>query len=218
MAARVVCISRTDAAFGEQIGVLVAERLGFQYVDEQVVAHAARLAQVDPGVVAAVEKRQSLVQSLLDKIGAAGAFVEPTALTVGVPWFALSPEQMAPSASPDDLRALIQLAIQQIAKEGKVVIVAHAASMTLASRDDVLRVLITGSSEKRAKRLAEARGIPAAEAVDAIAKGDRNRRDYFRRFHKIDEEPTHYDLVVSTDVLTPEQAVEVVVCAARAGA
>jgi len=219
MAAKIVCISRTDAAFGEQVGVLVAERLGFQYVDEEVIARAARLAQVDPGVVAAVEKRQSFLQGLLDKIGAAGAFVEPTALTVGVPWFALSPELNTLSASPEDLRALIQLAIQQIAKDGSVVIVAHAASMTLASRSDVLRVLITASRETRVRRLAAARGIPEAEAVAEIANGDRNRRDYFRRFHKVDEElPTHYDLVVNTDVLTPEQAVDLAVRAALAGA
>ena len=217
VATRVVCISRTDAALGEDVGRLVAERLSFQYVDEQVVERAARLARVDTEVVAAVEKRQTFLKSIFANLEAAHGLIEPATLSVGVPWFALSPERGGPRAAPEDLRALIQAAIQQIAKDGAAVIVAHAASMTLASRDDVLRVLVTASSETRADRLAGAQGITKAEAVAAIASGDRNRKDYFRRFHKIAEElPTHYDVVVNTDVLTPEHSADVIVGAVRA--
>jgi len=76
---------------------------------------------------------------------------------------------------------------------------------------------VTASAETRARRLGAARGIAAEAATAAIAAADRNRRDYFRRFHDIAQElPTHYDLVVNTDVLTPEQAAEVITCAARA--
>jgi len=185
MAAQVVCISRTDASLGEEVGTLVAERLSFQYVDEQVIERAARLAQVDPKLVAAVEKRQPLLRGLLDKLAAA--------------------------------RDLIQAAIQQIAKDGRAVIVAHAASMTLGAQARVVRVLVTASAETRARRVAAAHGITAAAAAAAVASYDRNRQDYLRRFHNISEElPTHYDVVVNTDVLTAEQATDVIVCAAGA--
>src|SRR5260221_201283 len=65
---RVVCISRAIAAGAETIGELVAQRLGFRYVDEQVVTLAARQAQVDPALVAAAEQRQRLLERLLDKL------------------------------------------------------------------------------------------------------------------------------------------------------
>ncbi len=42
MDVRVVCISRTMAAGGETVGELVAQRLGFRYVDEQIITLAAR--------------------------------------------------------------------------------------------------------------------------------------------------------------------------------
>lgn len=217
MAAQVVCISRTDASLGDEVGKLVAERLSFQYVDEQVVERAARLAQVDPKVVAAVEKRQPLLRSLIGKLAAARDLVEPAALTAGVPWFSMIPEQAGYQATPDDLRALIQAAIQQIASDGRAVIVAHAASMTLATRAGVVRALVTASAETRARRLAAAQGLTAAAATTAIANYDRNRQDYFRRFHNVAAElPTHYDIVVNTDVLTAEQAADVIVCAAGA--
>ena len=40
---------------------------------------------------------------------------------------------------------------------------------------------------------------------------DAARRDYLKRFYGVDEEsPTHYDLVINTDVLSVEQAADVV--------
>ena len=214
MAAQVVCISKTDFARGEAIGDLVAERLDFRYVDEQVIERAARLAQVDPARVAAVEQRQSLLRGLMDKLAAARDLIRPATLA---PVFAGSSERDRSRATPEDLRLLIRAAIQEIASAGRAVIVAHAASMTLATRTDIVRVLVTASSETRAQRHAAEQGITPEAAATAIANADRNRQDYFRRFYDIAQElSTHYDLVVNTDVFAPEQAAEVIVCAARA--
>jgi len=55
MAFSVVCISRTLAAGGEAVGRAVAPRLGYRFVDEEIVSKAAQKAQVDPAVVAATE-------------------------------------------------------------------------------------------------------------------------------------------------------------------
>ena len=215
MAAQVVCISLTTAALGEQIGSLVAERLSFRYVDEQVIERAAQLAQVDPKLVEAVEHRQPLLRRLMEKLAAARDLVGP-ALAVGAPVFAVFQERQGYRAKPDDLRLLIRAAIHQLASDGHAVIVAHAASMMLATRTDVVRVQVTASAETRARRLAAAQGIASDAAAEAIAISDRNRRDYFRRFYDLaQEQPTHYDLVVNTDVLTPEEAAEVIVCAAQ---
>jgi hypothetical protein len=215
VAAQVVCISLTTAALGEQIGQLVAERLSFRYVDEQVIERAAQLARVDPALVAAVERRQPLLRALMEKLAAARDLIGP-ALAVGAPVFTGFPERQVHHAKPDDLRLLIRAAIHELAGHGQAVIVAHAASMMLANRPDVVRVLVTASAETRARRLVAAQGIAAEAAAEAIAASDRNRRDYFRLFYDIaQEQPTHYDLVVNTDVLTPEQAAEVIVCAAR---
>jgi cytidylate kinase len=44
-----------------------------------------------------------------------------------------------------------------------------------------------------------------------VKDSDAGRRDYLRRFYNVDKElPTHYDLVVNTDVLSVEQAAELV--------
>ena len=88
--------------------------------------------------------------------------------------------------------------------------------MALASTAGVLRVLVTASTSTRIRRVADFEHIIEAEAERRIAASDRERHEYFRRFYKVDQElPTHYDLVINTDVLTPEQAATVVLAAAQ---
>jgi cytidylate kinase len=44
-----------------------------------------------------------------------------------------------------------------------------------------------------------------------VKDSDAGRRDYLRRFYNVDNElPTHYDLIVNTDVLSVDQAAELV--------
>lgn len=210
----VVCISRSLAAGGEDVGHAVAARLGYRYVDEEIIFKASRLAQVDPNVVAAAEHKQPLLQRLLDKLAAAQEMAGPVTLATGLPIeFFQAPT--LPKAPQDDLRLLIRAAIHEVADAGQAVIVAHAASLALAGKPGVLRVLVTASDEVRAQRLAAAQHLTTADAAAAIAKSDRERRSYFQTFYKIKQElPTHYDMVLNTDVLTSAQAVDLIACAA----
>jgi cytidylate kinase len=44
-----------------------------------------------------------------------------------------------------------------------------------------------------------------------VKDADAARRDYLKRFYGVDEElPTHYDLVVNTDVLSVERAADLI--------
>lgn len=200
----VICISRATGAGGEEIGALVAQRLGFKVVDEEIILEAARKADVDPEVVASAEERKSLIERLfgnpaagggLDVISAHGALVLPE-----------------PNLAPESFyRDLIRDVILETASGGNVVIVAHAASYPLAGRDDVLRVLVTASPGVRAGRLGEQSRLSSRKAEKAIRESDAARADYLKRFYGVQEElPTGYDLVVSTDVLSPARAAEIV--------
>jgi hypothetical protein len=205
----VVCISATDGAAAEEIAPLVAAELGFQLVDEQVVARAAREAGVEDEVVADVEQRPSLIGRVLDQLRMNPSSASPLAgyAAIGV---------TDPTPPADSLRGLIQSAIEEIASRGQAVIVSHAASLALTERPDTLRVLITASPEVRRDRIKAAREVTENEAEKLMARGDANRADYIKRFYGVPEElPTHYDVVVNTDRLTPEQATDIVLHAAR---
>jgi cytidylate kinase len=217
MGFRVVCISRTSAAGGENVGQAVAQGLRFRYVDEQIIERAAQQAQVTPALGAKAEHRQPLLQRLLENIPPGAELAGIVSLSTGVPVDAFVASPGPPRIDTAELRAMIQAAIHEVAGAGQAVIVAHAASMALANTEGVLRVLVTASTQTRAHRMADLERIVSEEAARRIAASDRERHEYFKRFYKLQQElPTHYDLVINTDVLTTAQAAAVIVAAAQA--
>jgi hypothetical protein len=99
-----VCISRTAGARGEEVGRKVADALGFRYVDEEIVLAAAEKEGLDPEQLATIEHSRTGLSRLEIDIVTGGTVDEIQ-------------------------RSLIREAIQQTAAAGKVVIVAHAASV-----------------------------------------------------------------------------------------
>jgi cytidylate kinase len=200
-AARTICISHTTGAAGAEVGRLVAERLGLRYVDDEVIGEAAEWAGLDPAFVADAERRKSVAARLLGGLGGQSATRLPTGETA----------RALPSDA--DLRALITDAVSSIVREGGAVIVAHAASFAVAP-GEALRVFVTASTSSRADRLAGERKVGSGEAEQALRGEDAGRADYLKRFYGVERElPTHYDLVVNTDALSPADAAAVVVAA-----
>lgn len=214
MSSSVVCISQTTGSLGEDVGRKVAEGLGFRYVDEEIVSRAAAKQGLDAHVVADVEQRKSFLQRWASELRESpGLDLYYAYGAVG----AVAPAVPGDSPSPgsDDMRSLIREAISETADEGSAVIVSHAASMALVGREGILRVLVTASPGVRAGRLA-AGPLDAKEAAKQVEQSDKARADYLSRFYDVDRElPTHYDLVLSTDVLAVDEVAAIVVAAAR---
>ncbi len=197
---KVICISRAVGADGESVGRAVADRLGYRYLDDEVIAEAAEWSDLDPTLVANAERRQPFIARLL---GGGGS---PVRLPTGG-------EQSRGLPSDADLRALIKGVLQSLAESGSAVIVAHAASFALVGQD-ALRVLVTASFETRVERVVAAEGIDPGEAAGALKASDAARADYLKRFYAVDRElPTHYDVVVNTDALSTEQATDAIIAA-----
>lgn len=202
---RVVSISRDVAAGGETVGRAVADALGFRYVDEEIVQTAADRLGVPVDLVADAEARRSLAGRLLEEVlpNLGGA-----SMLSGT-----APPPVERRAS-DDYRTLIQQAIKETAEQGDVVILAHAASQLLAGRPGVLRVLVTASPQTLVARLAADGSLDEKGAAEIVKEGGLARADYLKRFYGISRElPTHYDLVVNTDAISPEDAAQLVLAA-----
>ncbi len=198
-----MCISHATGAGGEDVGRLVAERLNYLYVDDEIVARAAAEGGIDPAEVADEERRKSLAARILEAMAQSG---EAWALAGG--------ESPRPGAMlhSEHVRALIRETIEQTAARGKVVIVAHGASHVVSRAADALRVLVTASPTTRATRVGALKGLDWPRAAREVKDADAARRDYLSRFYDIDEElPTYYDLVINTDRLSVEEAARLVV-------
>ncbi len=206
MAYDIVCISRSVAAGGEEIGRAVARRLRYRYVDDEIVLKAADRARVSPAEIAAAEHSKPLVDRIVDVITSAMP-VDPTGASV---------QRRMTDPPPPRAERLIEQVVCETADDRRVVIIAHAASMALAGKPGLLRVFVTASPETRMQRLMHATQLSEGGAKKAVASSDRERRDYLKRFYKVEEErPTHYDLVINTDVLDMQQAADLIVTAAQ---
>jgi hypothetical protein len=207
MGHNVVCISRQEGTRAPEIALAAAEQLRFRLIDEDIVARAAVEAGVEREVIADLEQGRSALVRLIEGFGAAG---------MGAGYLVPNPDtDGGGQPAGHELRGLIRSVIEEIAAEGKAVILAHAASLALAARGDVLRVLITACREERAQRVATTLGIEKKQAARAIKQSDAGRADYLKRFYGVGAElPTHYDLVINTDRLTAEQAARLIVAAA----
>ena len=209
---RIICVSHSTGAEGEAVAREVAERLGFRYLDEEIIETAAEWVDLHPSAVGEVERRKSLMTRIGEAMKVQSTPSRPDTAVQRRSGHAAVREM----PKEEDLRALIRDAIREAAGEGEIVIASHGASLVVAGRQDAVRVFITASPETRAERVAGARHLDRRQAEKLIAADDAARADYLKRFHGVEAElPTHYDLVVNTDSLPPERAADVIVLAAE---
>jgi CMP/dCMP kinase len=198
MTCNVVCVSHTTGSGGDEVGKEVAQRLGYLYVDEDIVARAAAAGGMEPKDIADEERRKSYARRVLDTLAESDPAMWTTTASIDL-------------VRPADVRALIRETVIQTAARGNVVIVAHAASHALEPGPEVLRVFVTASPPTREKRVAAADGIEQPEAARTIKDSDAGRSDYLRRFYSVEREsPDDYDLVINTDRLSTGAAAEIV--------
>ena len=199
MGYRAVALSQVDGAGGESIGHQLAQKLGFGYLNEAIVAQVARDHGVDPSIVAGAERRKSFFTRVAE-LAARGAVDVPPDPSLYV------------VDQTDTLLALIRDALRDAADRGSVVLVAHAACYACADRLDVLRVGVTAPLAARESRVVSALGITGTEAARQLRRSDAGRASYLKRVYGVGEEsPTDYDVVLNTGRLTPDAAVGLIV-------
>ena len=209
MNTKVIAVARQVGASGEEVAREVARRLNYRYVDYQIVQDAAQEAGASPEAVSEAERAPSLLTRILETLARNPSMPEAV-------WANPTPLAESPLYTSADYRKFIQDVITDIANTGNCVIVGHGGQAVLRGRPDVLRTLITGSPDTRARRLAKGMGIDEKEALKTIQRSDHDRVIYMDRFHNIGWlSPDSYDICVNTDHFNVEQAAEIVVDAAK---
>ena len=110
----------------------------------------------------------------------------------------------------------LQSVIYEVAKKGNAVFFGKGSQFLLNSFDCALHVLVTGSMEKRMRRVMEERKVERDAAERMVELSDHNKRGFLR--FAFDEDwlnPHLYDLILNTDKLSVDSAVKIVVDAAR---
>jgi cytidylate kinase len=110
-----------------------------------------------------------------------------------------------------DYRAIVEQVVSNLAERGSCVIVGHAGQAVLQNTPAVFKVLVSGSPERRAKRIAEELGLSEKDATASIKNSDHQRIDFFKHIYSIDWlDSSHYDMTLNTDDIDVETGVSMV--------
>jgi cytidylate kinase len=163
-----VTISRQPASGGAYIGRLVARKLGYAYLEREVLHRAARALGVDISELSGQdEKRTGFVDNLLK------------GFLFGTPEAACLPSSRRPVFDEELFKAESRI-IRAIADRQNTVLVGHAGFALLRERTDVFSVFLHAPKEFRAERLKTARGVSIAEALAEIEESDARRERFIK--------------------------------------
>ena len=192
---KVITIGRQYGSGGREIGQKLAERFGIPFYDNELITRAAK----ESGFA------EESFQNAEDK--ATNSLLYSLAMGINVYGnqdFGFS------GLSLDDRIFLAQSnVIRKIAEEGPCVIVGRCADYVLKEREDVINIFISASMDYRLKRAIGQYGLDEKKAAGIILKNDKRRGNYYN--YHVGERWTNlnnYDLVVRSDVMGIERAVE----------
>jgi hypothetical protein len=122
------------------------------------------------------------------------------------------------SLSRGGYRQAIEEVVRQIALQGESVIVGHTSQFVLRDWPGVLKVLVRGSFEERAARVATEQRITRQEATDVVLDLDNMRREFFEQTYGADWlDSSLHDLTINTDQIPTATATQMIVSAMCGG-
>lgn len=181
----IITISHEMGAGGPEIGIALGQRLGYRYVDQELISEAAR--------------RYGLLEEKLSHLDE----TKPTLF-----------ERF--DAETRRYITVIQTALFEFAEADNVVLMGRGGQWLLRGIPHVLRVRVTASFELRVKRLVKkmseqmGEGANPRTVTDMVRRDDVEKSGRMRYLYEVDlRDPALYDVVINTEKLSTEAAVEV---------
>ncbi|MBQ9189967.1 MAG: cytidylate kinase-like family protein [Clostridia bacterium] len=165
MAYKIVTISRQFGSGGRSIGKKVAEALGYDYYDKELVKQVSMATGFAPEYI---EEKGEYAQSRSRL-----SYLFTTVGTAGV---------MNGMSAADYLYTMQRKVILDIAEKGNCVIVGRCADYILREREDALHVFIHAPVPYRAERIVRLYGVSEQSPEKRLADKDGKRRINYEHF------------------------------------
>jgi len=218
-----ITVSRESGSGGAEVARVVAERLGANYVDRELIEmgfKAAGLPLPAPAPTAQPKLPEKEAPGLGRRIAAAIAGTFAGGLQ---PWPRPLPERprrvgeedsYLRDALPSDSAyvAAMRTVFEQLLQEGhNLVVIGRGGQCLLAGRPHTVHVHICAPLATRVQRVMAEEGLSAEAAAELVYTQDRERANYIRRYYNVDWlQPSLYHLTLNTGWLSRDQAVELI--------
>ena len=197
----IITIARQFGAGGRTLGGLIADRLGYTLVDEEIVELMAQEANVSTDWVESIAREMGSEKLLTRILYRFGPFRKGY---VGG----------AKEAEPgyfDGHRyiSLLYKIIPQIAAEDNVVIIGRGGQYILAGHQNVYHFLMVADQEYRINFVMEHYHLDRKQAQIVVDKQTKRRLNLYRYFDRTDyEHPSLYHLTFNMNRVTMDQALQ----------
>jgi len=192
-----------------EIGKMVADSLGYEYVDRQIIAEvAAKLNYPEQKIEQQEMPPATLFRRIKDALEHS---YPPVPDTAGLKTTEIL---LSPSAIPlDDNSYLngLKSVIEGLAEDKSIVIRGRGSHIILKDRPDTFHILVIAPLATRLKRIMKERKLDEKAAMKAINNFDKSRREFIKRYFKADlEDPMYYSLVINTEQLNYAAAASII--------
>lgn len=197
----VITIARQFGAGGKTLGLLVANRLSYTLVDEEIVELIAQEANVSSEWVDSVAREtgsEKFLKRMLFKFGPFRKGYVDIAMETNQGYF-----------DGNLYISLLYKIIPQIAKEDDVVILGRGGQFILADHPNTYHFLMIADIEYRIKFMMDHYDLDRKQAQVVVDKQSKRRLNLYRYFARTDyDHPAHYHLVFNMNKVSMEDAVQ----------
>jgi len=204
---KIITISREYGSGGRLIGKLVAESLGYNFYDKEIIDMAAQESGLSPDFIKKTE--QNLSSGFLYNL-LLGSSYSGTANGAS----SINGAQMLPLA--DQVFNAERKVILDLAKKGNCVIVGRCADYILNTSDEVdskslLNVFIYGNLEEKLKRIEDLYKEPEQAAKKTIQQIDKRRANHYNTFTEATwGDRKNYDIMINSSTAGIEETARII--------
>ena len=204
---KIITISREYGSGGRFIGKLVAESLGDDFYDKEIIDMAAQESGISPDFIKKTEQNLSsgFLYNLL--LGSSYAGTANGASSI-------NGTQMLPLA--DQVFNAERKVILDLAKKGNCVIVGRCADYILNTSDEIdskslLNVFIYGNLEEKLKRIENLYKEPEQAAKKTIQQIDKRRANHYNTFTEATwGDRKNYDIMINSSTAGIEETARLI--------
>ena len=183
----VITLSREPGSGGRLIARGLAEKLGLDLFDQEVVHEMAKSANISTRLVETLDEKG--VSTLHEWVS---ALVDSRHL-----W-------------PDQYMQHLMKVVGIIGEHGRAVIVGRGANFIIP-KDMKLSIRIEASLDVRVKNIANEFGVPEEEARRRAIRTESDRKAFVRKYFNADiADPMNYDMVINTGKFSIPEAIDMI--------
>ncbi|MDR2840033.1 MAG: cytidylate kinase-like family protein [Paludibacter sp.] len=198
---KIITIGRQYAAGGRLIGELLANRLGFQFFDKELISMAA--------------KESGLCSELYEKADEKKRFTFFHGVLHGHPTTAGIMDNYINNETLFKIQSDI---IRSLAETNDCIFVGRGSDYVLRDNPNILNIFITADINDRIERLSERQNLPNNRdmMLDILEKTDKKRANFYNYFtNKQWGTASSYHLTINSSLLGIERTVDTIVAIAN---